>query len=90
MPRKGKPGARRRGAARKIAPAQREVRIDELDPRSRCGSRTQVQRLFRVVVSLDERRESHLVFFDRHGLYCEHGRQCAAVGDVQRLCRSLV
>jgi hypothetical protein len=26
----------------------------------------------------------HLVFFDRHGWYCEHGKQCAAVTDVRK------
>ena len=32
----------------------------------------------------------HLVFFDRHGWYCEHGRSCHAVDDVRKLAGSLV
>ena len=27
---------------------------------------------------------THLVFFDRHGWYCEHGRACPAVDDVRK------
>jgi hypothetical protein len=27
---------------------------------------------------------SHLVFFDRHGWYCEHGRDCPAVAAVRK------
>ena len=55
-------------------------RVQELDPQSKCGPGTSVQRLFRL------REEtatgtvlSHMVFFDRHGWYCEHGRSCPAV-----------
>jgi hypothetical protein len=29
----------------------------------------------------------HLVFFDRHGWYCEHGKQCGVVKDVQKFTR---
>ena len=54
--------------------------VEELDPRSKCGPATSVQRLLRV----REKGESgvvlhHLVFLDRHGWYCEHGRNCVAV-----------
>jgi hypothetical protein len=51
-----------------------------LNPIEKCGPGTSVQRLYRI----DETgqgvpRRVHLVFFDRHGWYCEHGRDCAAV-----------
>ena len=32
----------------------------------------------------DGRRTAHLVFFDRHGWYCEHGRTCPAVGHAKK------
>jgi hypothetical protein len=73
--------------------------IRELDPVRVCGDRTSVVALFRV----DERkpklapnvskrgaadgRQVHLVFNDRHGWYCEHGRSCHAVGAVMKHAR---
>ena len=78
----------RRGAkpAAKRAPV-RSVKIRELDPLAKCGSGTSVQRLYRVDELLDGAPTAHLVFFDRHGWYCEHGRNCPAVTDVRRLGR---
>lgn len=65
-------------------PAARVVRIKALDPFQKCGPRTSVVHLLRV----DERQQGssavHLVFFDRHGWYCEHGPACRAVEDVRR------
>ena len=72
----------------RIAPAAapgREVRVRELDAVARCGPDTSVELLFRVDERLDGRPAGvHLVFFDRHGWYCVHGRGCAAVADVHR------
>jgi len=34
--------------------------------------------------SIDGRITAHLVFFDRHGWYCEHGRTCPAVGHAKK------
>jgi hypothetical protein len=62
----------------------RKVRIKAMDPAKMCGQGTSVTRLFRVEERLDQTRIHHLVFFDRHGWYCEHGRQCGAVKDVQK------
>jgi hypothetical protein len=69
-----------KGAAAKKQSALPVFLVQELDPRSKCGPGTSVQRLFRL------REEtatgavlSHMVFFDRHGWYCEHGRSCPAV-----------
>ena len=53
--------------------------VEELDPRSKCGPGTSVQRLLRVREKGESGERTHLVFFDRHGWYCEHGRNCAAV-----------
>jgi len=56
----------------------------ELDPVDKCGRRTTVQRLIRVDEMIDHEREAHLVFLDRHGWYCEHGRACPAVGHARK------
>jgi hypothetical protein len=69
---------------RPVVPAVRQVRIRELDPFARCGPDTSVEQLFRVDESLDGRPTVHLVFLDRHGWYCYHGRSCPAVTDVHR------
>jgi len=60
-----------------------------LDPQAKCGSGTSVERLFRVDEKMKGAVVTHLVFFDRHGLYCEHGRACPAVDDVRRAHRNL-
>lgn len=60
------------------------VRIKELDPREKCGPNTSVQRLFRVDARTDGLQHVHLVFLDRHGLYCEHGPACFVVSEVKR------
>ena len=87
----GAPNARRtpsasRKAIRKAPPRfgeqeelfPRTLHVDELDPRQRLGTHTGVQRLFRV--RWDDERRGHLVFVDRHGIYCEeHGTSCPAV-----------
>jgi hypothetical protein len=67
---------------------KRTVRIREMDPLELCGKATTVTRLYRVAESLDQTRIHHLVFFDRHGWYCEHGRQCTVVKDVQKFTRN--
>ena len=71
-------------------PAPPVLQIRQLDPVRICGDRTSVVQLFRV----DEQamatgkaagaRQVHLVFNDRHGWYCEHGRSCHAVSAVMR------
>ena len=58
---------------------RRRVKVVELDPESLCGSRTIVIQLFRVEAWEGSESEKHLVFRDRHGLYCDHGPSCVAV-----------
>jgi len=60
------------------APAVRFV-VKPLEPQAKCGAGTSVQYLFKVDQTVDGKTTPHLVFFDRHGWYCEHGRNCPAV-----------
>lgn len=60
------------------------VAVRELDPQRKCGPGTSVQFLYRVDETVDGRSTAHLVFFDRHGWYCEHGRNCPAVGHARK------
>ena len=67
---------------------ERKVKVKAVDPIEMCGKGTTVTRLYRVEEKLDNTRIHHLVFFDRHGWYCEHGKQCSVVKDVQKFTRS--
>lgn len=85
-----------RGAARttgkRAGPAgtpARTVKIKELNAQGKCGPGTSVVHLFRVDEVHNGTPAVHLVFFDRHGWYCEHGRSCHAVDDVRKLAGSL-
>jgi hypothetical protein len=60
------------------------VVIRELDPQQKCGEGTSVQFLYRVDHTVDGQRTAHLVFFDPHGWYCEHGRTCPAVAHAKK------
>jgi hypothetical protein len=77
-----------RGRQTEKARVRRKVRIREMDPIEKCGKATTVTRLYRVEETVDQARIHHLVFFDRHGWYCEHGKQCSVVKDVQKFTRS--
>jgi hypothetical protein len=68
----------------KAPPQRKVVRVLDLDPFEKCGRGTSVQRLIRVDEMIDQAREAHLVFFDRHGWYCEHGPTCPAVGHARK------
>ena len=81
-----KRGAKKTASRAKQA-AERRVRITEKDPCSICGKGTSVERVFRVEENNGKSRNTHLVFFDRHGWYCEHGAQCQAVSDVRKFLR---
>lgn len=74
-------GKRRKTAA--PAPVVR-IMVKALDPLRKCGPGTTVQLLYRVDETVDGRSTAHLVFFDRHGWYCEHGRNCPAVGHARK------
>jgi hypothetical protein len=58
-----------------------------LDPVRKCGTGTSVQHLYRVDEASGNTVRPHLVFFDRHGWYCEHGRDCPAVAFAEKLAR---
>jgi hypothetical protein len=74
-----------RGARDSEAPDRPTYRVRELDPLSKCGNGTSVQRLFRVDERIDGVVRPHLVFFDRHGWYCDHGRDCPAVSQARKI-----
>jgi hypothetical protein len=76
------------GRRKKKADVTRTVRIRPMDPIEKCGKGTSVTQMYRVEERLDQTRINHLVFFDRHGWYCEHGKQCSAVKDVQKFTRN--
>jgi hypothetical protein len=77
-----------KGRRKEKAEVRRTVKVKALDPLEMCGKGTTVTRLFRVEERLDQARVHHLVFFDRHGWYCEHGKQCSVVKDVQKFTRN--
>jgi hypothetical protein len=83
------PTVRRRpnSSRKEKAEVKRRVRIRRIDPVQLCGKGTLVTQLYRVEEILDRARIHHLVFFDRHGWYCEHGKQCGAVSDVRKFTR---
>jgi hypothetical protein len=64
---------------KKPKPPVSTFKTSELDPLTKCGSRTTVQALYRVDESREGKTMFHLVFFDRHGWYCLHGADCPAV-----------
>jgi hypothetical protein len=61
-----------------------KIGVRALDPLRKCGPNTTVELLYRVDEMVDGRSTPHLVFFDRHGWYCEHGRTCPAVGHAKK------
>lgn len=72
-----------RGRSQAPAPVVRFA-VKPLEPQAKCGAGTSVQYLFKVDQTVDGKSTSHLVFFDRHGWYCEHGRNCPAVGHAKK------
>jgi hypothetical protein len=77
-------GTRKKAASRKGSGPFVRVAVKPLDPLRKCGPNTSVQFLYRVDEQVDGRSTAHLVFFDRHGWYCEHGRTCPAVGHARK------
>ena len=90
LAKRGTPVSSARGAIRASNGQRRVVKIKELDPLEKCGPRTTVTQLYRVDETLDGSAATHLVFFDRHGWYCEHGQGCRAVDDVKKLGKTVV
>jgi hypothetical protein len=58
--------------------------VKPLEPQAKCGAGTSVRYLFKVDLTVDGKTTAHLVFFDRHGWYCEHGRNCPAVEHAKK------
>ena len=84
----GAKGGPKKVKARKVRPEVPvpvvRMAVRELDPQRKCGTGTSVQFLYRVDETVDGRATAHLVFFDRHGWYCEHGRTCPAVAHARK------
>lgn len=81
---RSKPAIRGKKPTKPAAPAV-VFRVRALDPQRKCGLGTSVQRLYRVnEESADGQVRPHLVFFDKHGWYCEHGRDCPAVRPAKK------
>lgn len=79
---KGKPGARK--GARPVVAPDVQIRIRDLDPQAKCGPGTSVVRLIRVDEIVNRVMSAHLVFHDKYGWYCEHGKSCPAVRHALR------
>jgi len=82
-PSRGRPKLGRKAPTSQDAPRP-TYHVRELDPLSKCGNGTSVQKLFRVDERIDGVVRPHLVFFDRHGWYCDHGRECPAVSQARK------
>jgi hypothetical protein len=80
-----KRGGKITGRSVAALPPARVVKIKELNAQGKCGPGTSVVHLFRVDEVCNGTPAVHLVFFDRHGWYCEHGRTCPAVEDVRKV-----
>jgi hypothetical protein len=79
-----KPVAVRKRAKAVVATPVVKVDIKELDPIRKCGPGTSVKVLLRVIERVDGQSTSHLVFFDKYGWYCDHGRNCPAVAHARK------
>ena len=82
--RSGIRSATRKPGKTKEGKAVAHMEVKPLDPLRKCGPKTTVQFLYRVDEQVDGKSTPHLVFFDRHGWYCEHGRSCPAVGHARK------
>ncbi|MES2179251.1 MAG: hypothetical protein V4550_15440 [Gemmatimonadota bacterium] len=65
----------------------RRFDVRPLDPQQMCGARTSVECLLRVTERQEGLVHHHLVYFDRHGWYCDHGPACPAVFAARRSLR---
>ncbi|MEO8334025.1 MAG: hypothetical protein ABI664_03570 [bacterium] len=81
---KSKPVVIRHRAKPAVVVPAVKVDIKELDPIRKCGRGTSVRVLLRVIERSDGKATSHLVFFDKYGWYCDHGRTCPAVARARK------
>jgi len=63
--------------------------FEPLNPWLQCGPDTTVTELWKVWERREKEITLHLVYFDRYGWYCEHGRSCKAVAEVRRVVRTM-
>ncbi len=63
--------------------------LEPLNPWLMCGPDTTVTELWKVRERREKEIQFHLVYFDRYGWYCEHGRNCKAVAEVRRVVRGM-
>ena len=76
---------------KQAAAAERSIYVlQPLDPWLSCGPDTTVTELWKVLERRGTEKRIHLVYFDRYGWYCEHGRNCAAVPEVRRAARAVI
>ena len=61
--------------------------VKALDPQQKCGAGTSVEQLYKVRERSGDATTHHLIYFDRHGWYCEHGRGCPAVAPARKASR---
>lgn len=78
------PAKKRKALKPLVAGPVVKVDIKELDPIRKCGPGTSVQVLLKVVERVDGKATNHLVFFDKYGWYCDHGRSCPAVAHARK------
>jgi hypothetical protein len=86
---------KRRSKARKRVPKAKPIgvapsyELEPLNPWLMCGPDTTVTELWKVQALGERGTAFHLVYFDRYGWYCEHGRSCKAVTEVRRVLRTM-
>jgi hypothetical protein len=81
---KAKPVAVRKRRKPVVTSPVVKIDIKELDPIRKCGPGTSVQVLLKVIERVDGKSTNHLVFFDKYGWYCDHGRSCPAVAHARK------
>lgn len=81
---RSKPGQPRKPIKASITAPVVKIDIKELDPIRKCGPGTSVQVLLKVIERVDGKSTNHLVFFDKYGWYCDHGRSCPAVAHARK------
>jgi hypothetical protein len=88
---KGRPKAKKKLRTRKVSlPSEPpSYELEPLDPWLNCGPDTTVTELWKVRERQGAERRIHLVYFDRYGWYCEHGRSCPAVAEVRKVVRTM-
>jgi hypothetical protein len=88
---KGRPKAKATSGLKAVKAVKVPPRyeLEPLDPWLMCGPDTTVTELWRVLERREQETHYHLVYFDRYGWYCEHGRGCGAVSEVRKVVRTM-